>query len=767
MAKSGKCPRCGTEQVPDEAQGLCPRCLIALNLTRPTEAPRVCGDAPDIQPQPGKRQPAAAPSPEEIAAFFPELEILGLLGRGGMGAVYRARQRHLDRLVALKILPLAVGRHSSFAERFAREAQALAKLNHPRIVTLYEFGQTQGLFYFLMEYVDGVDLRQLVNLGRLTPVEALAIVPQICEGLQYAHQRGIVHRDIKPENILLNKEGQVKIADFGLAKLVAEGLEEADDDAGSTCLTPGLTHPRGVLGTPQYMAPEQVTRPLEVDHRADIYSLGVVFYQMLTGELPTGKLEPPSRKVVVDVRLDEVVLRALEQLPERRYQQVSEVNEDVQTILKTSAEFSRAPGREAAPVRRRRLRAALHPRVVVPACCVVAVVGVVFWLNRSHMRFGLWTRSNALDVWQPRAQAALIKGRSASAAVWTAREMIVFGGEGLNVSFGDGARYDLESDAWTPLPLEGAAPSARSCATAVWTGTEMIVWGGFGGSDAVDINRNDGGRFSPAEEKWKPVATQGAPGARFYHTAIWTGKEMVVWGGFNEARARLESAQGKGFLNTGGRYDPATDSWREISTNGAPSSRIFHAAIWTGREMVIWGGANASTTLNDGACYDPATDTWNPLRRDGAAGPRLSPLAVWSGREMIIWGGCSFESDTNRCYFQDGAGYDPETHTWRQINGKGAPRGRTLHPAVWTGTEMVLWGGVNDAGTAGVKDPKRYLRTGALYNPTTDTWTELPVHGAPPPRAATTAAWTGNGLLLFGGYNGKHLNDTWYLPLKP
>src|SRR5712692_9194174 len=137
-----------------------------------------------------------------------------------MGAVYKARQPGLDRLVALKILPPDAGRDPAFAERFTREARALAKLNHPNIVGVYDFGQTDGQYYLIMEFVDGLNLRQVLRAGELKPQEALRIVPQICEALQFAHDEGIVHRDIKPENILLDKKGRVKIADFGDRKSV-------------------------------------------------------------------------------------------------------------------------------------------------------------------------------------------------------------------------------------------------------------------------------------------------------------------------------------------------------------------------------------------------------------------------------------------------------------------------------------------------------------------------------------------------------------------
>jgi tRNA A-37 threonylcarbamoyl transferase component Bud32 len=260
--------------------------------------------------------------PAELADQFPQLEILELLGQGGMGAVYKARQKQLDRLVALKILPPQIDETEAFAERFTREAQSLAKLNHPRIVSVHDFGHTEaGLYYFIMEFVDGTDLRRVIQAGELSSAEALAIIPQICEALQYAHEEGIVHRDIKPENILLNKKGQVRIADFGLAKLL---------DRPATTYT--LTRAGQRMGTPHYMAPEQIEHPGQVDHRADIYSLGVVFYEMLTGELPLGRFAPPSQKVQVDVRLDQVVLHSLEKEPERRYQHASEVKTDVEAI---------------------------------------------------------------------------------------------------------------------------------------------------------------------------------------------------------------------------------------------------------------------------------------------------------------------------------------------------------------------------------------------------------------------------------------------------
>jgi len=261
------------------------------------------------------------PSIARLSKLFPALQIEELIGAGGMGAVYKARQEGLDRIVALKILPEEFGHDVKFALRFTREARTLARLNHPNIVSVYEFGHIEENYFFLMEYVDGSTLRDVVRTGQLQPDEALAIVPRLCDALQYAHDKDVVHRDIKPENILIAKDGQVKIVDFGLSRLLGSGSHQDF-----------LTGTHQVMGTPRYMAPEQLEGAHNVDHRADIYSLGVVFYEMLTGELPIGRFAAPSEKVQIDVRLDDVVLRTLAKEPQRRYQHASQVKSDVESI---------------------------------------------------------------------------------------------------------------------------------------------------------------------------------------------------------------------------------------------------------------------------------------------------------------------------------------------------------------------------------------------------------------------------------------------------
>lgn len=323
MAETNRCAQCGQSIPPDTPEGLCPNCLLQVAL------PADDGSQPMSEPAPttSASDRFVPPRPAELASHFPQLEILELLGRGGMGAVYKGRQKELDRLVAVKILPPEISGDPAFAERFTREARALARLSHPNIVAVYEFGRTgDGLFYFVMEYVDGVNLRQAILSGGMSPEQALAIVPQICDALQFAHDEGIVHRDIKPENILVDKRGRVKIADFGLAKLLGQAPSDVS-----------LTGTQQVMGTLRYMAPEQLEGSKAVDHRADIYSLGVVFYELLTGEVPVGRFAPPSKKVHIDVRLDEVVLRALEEKPEQRYQHASEVKTAVENVTSQQA----------------------------------------------------------------------------------------------------------------------------------------------------------------------------------------------------------------------------------------------------------------------------------------------------------------------------------------------------------------------------------------------------------------------------------------------
>jgi serine/threonine protein kinase len=310
MNQPALCPTCGCSIPPDAPEGVCPACALGRGIGLASASGMAKEEAAFRQAE-----------METLAAAFPQFELIELLGRGGMGEVYKARQKKLGRLVAIKILPSLSVNPTSTPSAFLREARSLALLNHPNIVTIYDFGDADGLCYFVMEYIDGVDLRRMIEAHTLSPDEACALSRRSAMRCSSRHDAGIVHRDIKPANILIDKQGRVKIADFGLAKIVSK---EAKDFT--------LTGAGEIMGTAEYMAPEQRRSSQSVDHRADIYSLGVVFYEMLTGEVPMGRFDPPSKRVSVDVRLDDVVLRTLEREPERRYQKASELKTSVEAI---------------------------------------------------------------------------------------------------------------------------------------------------------------------------------------------------------------------------------------------------------------------------------------------------------------------------------------------------------------------------------------------------------------------------------------------------
>ncbi len=304
------CRTCGAPLEGGSAE--CPNCLFQLAVDVGT-VERVC--AP----------PFTAPDPERLAALMPDFEFVDLLGRGGMGAVYKVRQTRLNRMAAMKVLPPERAADPEFVERFFREAQALAQLSHPNIVDVYDMGQRGPYLYILMEYVEGKPLRESIRNPPLEPAEALRLTSLLCGALQRAHDLGIIHRDIKPENILVLPDGTVKLLDFGLVKL--------SQDSRLDRFT--LTEINLRVGTPQYMAPEQMSGSLDVDHRVDIYATGVLLYEMLCGAPPAVNYSPPSRKAAVDPRVDRVVERALRESPDERYRRADELRRDIEHIVRT------------------------------------------------------------------------------------------------------------------------------------------------------------------------------------------------------------------------------------------------------------------------------------------------------------------------------------------------------------------------------------------------------------------------------------------------
>jgi len=270
-----------------------------------------------------RRRPRfSVPSAYELSAKLPKLKGLAFIKQGGMGAVYKATDR-LDRLIAVKVLPPELGEEPEFRKRFHEEAKALARLDHPNIVRIVDYDDCDGLFYFVMEYAEKGNLREKIKKNAGIPYnEAIDIILQVCAGLHFAHEKKVLHRDIKPENILVDAQDQVKIADFGISKLV--------DPQGTSRF---LTDSDRIMGTDGYMAPEQRRAEKDIDCRADIFSLGVVFYELLTGELPEGAFDPPSEKGNSPQWLDDVVRRALRPRRDDRFRDVREMADSIRQRL--------------------------------------------------------------------------------------------------------------------------------------------------------------------------------------------------------------------------------------------------------------------------------------------------------------------------------------------------------------------------------------------------------------------------------------------------
>jgi hypothetical protein len=338
------------------------------------------------------------------------------------------------------------------------------------------------------------------------------------------------------------------------------------------------------------------------------------------------------------------------------------------------------------------------------------------------------------DNWTATTTTNPPEAREGHSAVWTGSEMIVWGSVGTPT----GGRYIPSTNSWTATSTTNA-PSARGSHTAVWTGSEMIVWGGTF-YDGTFHYWNTGGRYNPGTDTWTATSTTNAPIGRFIHTAVWTGSEMIVWGG--------AGCNGGCILNTGGRYNPSTNSWTATSTTNAPSERYLHTAVWTGSEMIVWGGdAVDNGYSNTGGRYNPGTNSWTATSTTNAPTGRYFHTAVWIGSEMILWGGY----DNVVGHSNTGGRYRPSTNSWTATSTTNAPDGRAVHTAVWTGSEMIVWGGSVFGG---------FVNTGGRYNPGTSSWTATSTINAPSGRYQHTAVWTGSEMIVWGGGNGYGVANT-------
>jgi len=342
------------------------------------------------------------------------------------------------------------------------------------------------------------------------------------------------------------------------------------------------------------------------------------------------------------------------------------------------------------------------------------------------------------DTWTPTSTAGGVPTpRLGHTAVWTGSEMIVWGGKNTTVSFNTGGRYDPYSDSWTATSTTAPAPSSREGHTAVWTGTKMIVWGGGAGTGAL---------YDPASGSWTATAVSTSP-ASIQHEAVWTGTEMIVWGGAEWVPEYDPYGNYLGDIlspvDRGGRYDPIANQWTPTSTSGAPSRRVAHTAVWTGSEMLVWGGSSW-ISVNSGGRYDPDLDSWTPTSTVGAPPARIEHTGVWTGTELIVWGGNS-RLGASGLDLSTGGRYRPASDDWIPAIGEFVPERRGFHAYVWTGTEMIVWGGL-------INPNQHYLKTGGRYTPATDSWATTSIgEGVPSARSLAEAVWTGTEMIVWGG----------------
>ncbi len=398
----------------------------------------------------------------------------------------------------------------------------------------------------------------------------------------------------------------------------------------------------------------------------------------------------------------------------------------------------------------------------------------------------------ATDVWSPVSTTDAPEGREGHTAVWTGTEMILWGGrvydgnQGYAVSSNSGARYSPSSDTWIAVSTSGA-PSARYAHAAVLVGGTMVVWGG--NDDTSDLS--SGGRYDVALDTWTPTTAGGAPAPRRGHSAVVLSGKMIVWGG-NGASA---------VLATGGSYDPVSDAWVATTGTGAPAARSRHTAVATSDKMIVWGGSGDAGFLNSGGVYDPALNSWTSTSTTSAPSARGDHSAVWTGGGMIVWGG---SGDVG--FLNSGGVYDPDLATWTSTSATGAPSARGLHSAVWTSSVMVVWGGTADpAGSYTLDSGGRYdpaagawtptaipqgsrslhasvwtgwdlfvfggsdgllnIDSGVRYDPVLDAWLPIATEGAPSRRVQHTAVWTGEFVVVWGGFGFDSLANQDY-PLR-
>ncbi len=689
---------------------------------------------------------------EQIGEWIGPYRLIRKIGEGGCGVVYLAEQEiPLQRKVALKLLRWGTGTRELLS-RFSLEQRVLARMNHPNIARILDAGvASSGRPFFAMEWIEGIHLDEYCRRQAVPVRIKVELVLATCLGVAHAHALGVIHRDLKPSNILVTQVDGVpvpKIIDFGIAKPIGGDLAERSFQ----------TIEERFLGTTNYASPEQREgRIAEVDTRTDVFSLGIILYQLLAGVHPfetasnrgpsTRRFDwadavPPSTRLRalrrkksnpgareqkqpagghmgrIEGDLDWVVMKAIEPVPAERYSTATEFAADLQRYLDDDQVIARPPHpvtRLHRTLRRNQGWLMLLSGMTVPLC----VVAFIEW--------------NKIPV--ERIERI---SRHLPSPTWTGSQLVVWGGANHAQPRNDGWIYDPVRDRAKAMESKGS-PRPRIWAGSVWTGREMFVWGGYD----THVAFGDGAIYDPLQDIWRPVSTNAAPTPRINFSLVLAGERIVMWGG---QTFDSKSAQ---FFDSGYHYDIKADEWRPIPSVSPLSPRGRAAAFWTGKEVLIWGGSDSAKLYTDGASLNLTNNVWRRLSTSGSPKPSRYPAAVWTGREMLVFG-CVEKPGAPNSLLPTGGRYNPESDSWTPMTTNGAPAGRYRHWAVWTGKQMIVWGGLD-----GEDHP---LGDGALYDPALDVWKPLSNRDAPSPRFADEpATWTGSEMILWGGSN--HIND--------